>query len=152
MTKALLTDTLRRRLAVWLAVLVVAFGALAPVVSHALVAARGTALSVEICTNAGARWVAPADEQPVAIAGDGATLTTEIPTGQQSVSAVAHCPFCLLSADHGMAPPHQTPYLFFVKGDPERPIARQAFFFYPRFLLLAAPRGPPDFNSPIFMV
>jgi hypothetical protein len=64
MSHILITDLLRRRLAVWLAVLVVGLGALAPTVSHALVLMRGgSPAAVEICTPAGPRWLTVADDQ-----------------------------------------------------------------------------------------
>lgn len=153
MSPILITDLLRRRLAVWLAVLVVGLGALAPTVSHALVLTRGGApATFEICTPAGPRWLAVTDDQSAAVqVYSASSFATDSPDGQESASALVHCPFCLLSTGHGLAPPHQTPYLFFVKGEPERPTTRQAFFFHTVFSLSAAPRGPPNLNSLTFV-
>ncbi len=153
MRHLLTTDLLRRRLAVWLTVLVVGFGSLAPTVSHALVLMRGgSPAAVEICTPAGPRWLAVADDQSAAFqVGNTRSFATDSPDGQESAPALVHCPFCLLSTGHGLAPPHQTPYLFFVKGEPERPPTRQAFLFHTVFSLSAAPRGPPNLNTTTFV-
>jgi Protein of unknown function (DUF2946) len=153
MSHILITDLLRRRLAVWLAVLVVGLGALAPTVSHALVLMRGgSPAAVEICTPAGPRWLTVADDQSSAIQVDNTRFfATDSPDGQESASVLVHCPFCLLFTGHGLAPPQQTPYLFFVKGEPERPTTRQAFFFHTVFSLSAAPRGPPNLDSLTFV-
>lgn len=47
-----------RRFLLWLAMLAVAFTALAPAVSHALASASGRAGWVEVCTAHGTQWVA----------------------------------------------------------------------------------------------
>jgi len=149
MTRTRITDLLRRRLAVWLALLVVGSGPLAPTVSHALVSMRlGSAPQFEICTAEGPRRLSGAADMSAALPFDSpAPFVTDSPDGQESAHALVHCPFCLLSTDHGLAPPHLTPYLFYVKGEPARPMIWQAFFFHTVFSLSAAPRGPPAISS-----
>ena len=153
MPHLLTTDLLRRRLAVWLAVLIVGLGALAPTVSHALEVMRGdSSAPIEICTTTGPRWVVATDDQSTSLAVDSPnSFATDSPDGQEFPSVLVHCPFCLLSTGHALAPPHQTPYLFSVNGEPERPTTRQAFFFHTLFSLSAAPRGPPKLNSITFV-
>ena len=153
MPHLLTTDLLRRRLAVWLAVLIVGLGALAPTVSHALEVMRGdSSAPIEICTTTGPRWVVATDDQSTSLAVDSPnSFATDSPDGQESPAVIVHCPFCLLSTDHGLAPPHLTSYLFYVKGEPERSTIRQAFFFQTIFSLSAAPRGPPNLTSLTFV-
>lgn len=125
---------LRRPLALWLAVLIAVFGALAPTLSHALVWAQGGAAPMlEICTSTGPRWVA-------------SPMPTDSPDGQESAPSLVHCPFCLLSTDRAAPAPHALVHLFVVLGDPEAPTIRQAFFFFTHFALTPPPRGPPAFS------
>ncbi|MES2879733.1 MAG: DUF2946 domain-containing protein [Pseudomonadota bacterium] len=123
---------LRRPLAVWLAVLLVVFGALAPTLSHALVLARSdvSPMMMDVCTSTGLHEVAD-------------TASTDSPDGQEAVVSLAHCPFCLLSSDRVAPAPHPLLHLFAVLGEPEAPTVRQAFFYATPFALAPPPRGPP---------
>ncbi len=141
---------LRRPLAVWLAVLIAVFGALAPTLSHALVWSQGqNAAWTEICTPTGKRWVkldAAQKETPQAT-GAAATQTqsqTDSPQSQESAFSLDHCPFCLLSTDRVAPPPRALVHLFAVSGGFKVPTVRQAFLFIPHFAIKPPPRGPPD--------
>lgn len=141
---------LRRPLAVWLAVLIMVFGALAPTLSHALVLARGdTSAWTELCTSSGTRWVllgsaASKTAPQIADANAGTSaVSTASPDGQEAVLSFDHCPFCLLSTDRAAPAPSALLHLFAVLGDPEAPTIRQAFFFLTHFALTPPPRGPP---------
>ncbi len=123
--------TLRRPLAVWLALLIALFGAIAPTLSHAVALARGDAPGwTEVCTSSGPRWIA------LAIAADS-------PDGQESAPALDHCPFCLLFTDRVLPAPHSLVHLFLVSGEPQAPTVRQVFFFTDLFAYRPPPRGPP---------
>ena len=125
---------LRRSFVVWLAVLIAAFSALAPTLSHALVWSQGSAApAVQVCTSDGARWVA-------------SPISTDSHDGQESAPMLNHCPFCLLSTDRVAPTSHALLHLFAVIGDPEAPTIRQAFFFLTRFALTPPSRGPPVFS------
>ncbi|MDO9196762.1 DUF2946 family protein [Rhodoferax sp.] len=123
--------SLRRPLALWLAVLIAVCGALVPTLSHALVWSKGSAVPVvEVCTSAGPRWVAspfPADS----------------PDGQESAPSLVHCPFCLPFTDRAAPAPHALVHLFVRSGEHEAPTVRQAFFFFTHFAPAPPPRGPP---------
>jgi hypothetical protein len=123
--------SLRRPLALWLAVLIAVFAALAPTLSHAFALTRGgTAPMVEICTSTGPHEVA-------------ITMATDSPDVQESAPALVHCPFCLLATDRVAPASHALVHLFAVLGDPEAPTIRQAFFFLTHFAFAPPPRGPP---------
>lgn len=126
MTPTLHFALLRRNFAVWLAVWIAVFGALAPTVSHALVWAKGdhTAWN-EVCTSTGIQ------------------IQTDSPDGPESALSLDHCPFCLLSTDRVAPPPHALVHLFVVTGGFKVPTVRQAFLFFPHFALTPPPRGPP---------
>ena len=140
--------------ALWLALLLSIFGALAPTVSHALNGVRGgSAAMFEICTSAGPRWMAlpagpQADEPPVtndaalANALDAWLPGTNVPT---SAPVLDHCPFCLLQADRAAPPPPTGFDLFAVPGQPVAPAVRQAGFLLTYFSLTPPSRGPPAF-------
>jgi hypothetical protein len=125
---------LRRPLALWLAVLIAVFAALAPTLSHALAWSQsGGAPMVEVCTSTGMRWVA---ENAAADSLD----------GQESAAPQNHCPFCLLSTDRVGPVSHALVHLFAVMGEPEAATIRQAFYFVTHFALTPPPRGPPVFS------
>ncbi len=141
---------LRRPLAVWLALLIVVFGALAPTLSHALVLARGgTSAWTELCTSTGTRWVllgSTASKTAPQIAETSAStnaVSTASPDGQEAVLSLDHCPFCLLFTDRAAPAPSALLHLFAVLGEPEAPTIRQAFFFSTHFALTPPSRGPP---------
>ena len=125
---------LRSPLAVWLAVLLVIFGALAPTLSHALVLARNdvSPMMMALCTSTGTGLHEVAD-----------TASTDAPDGPQSAASLAHCPFCLLATDRAAPPPHVLLHLFAVLGEPGAPTVRQAFSFVIPPALAPPPRGPP---------
>ena len=117
--------------ALWLAVLIAVFGALAPTLSHALVLARGAASPMqEICTSTGPGWVAM-------------HIPTDASDEQESAPSLEHCPFCLLSSDRAAPAPDALLHLFAVSGAVERPALRQAVFAVIPFALTPPPRGPP---------
>lgn len=129
MSPTLLHGTVtHRRWAVWLAVLVLVFGTLAPPVSHAL-AQRDSGVGTQVCSSSPTHFL-PADS----------------PAGSQSVVPLAHCPFCLLHTDSEAPPPHVLPYLFSVQDGHQGPTVWQAFFFIIPVVLAPAPRGPPAFD------
>lgn len=115
----------RRLVVVWLAVLVMVLGALAPTVSHAL-AHGGAAVGTEVCSSSGPH-----------------TISTDSPAGPESAMFLVHCPFCLLHTDRVAPPPHLLPYLFSVQDGYREPMVRQAFFYVRFFSPVPAPRGPP---------
>jgi len=126
---------LRRAFAVWLAVLIAVFGALAPTLSHALAWSRGGNLAwTEVCTSTGSSWVAT----PTPI------NSTDSHDGQESAFSLDDCPFCLLSSDRVAPAPDASLHLFAVSGEHEVPTVRQAFFFVTAFALTPPPRGPPS--------
>ena len=141
---------LRRRLAVWLVVLIALFGALAPTLSHALVWSQGgTSAWTEVCTSTGTRWVMMGSSAPNAapqISDARAStppISTASPDGPEAALSLDHCPFCLLSTDRGAPPPNALLHLFVVPGEIEAPTIRQAFFFVTHFALTPPLRGPP---------
>ena len=140
---------LRRPLAVWLAVLIAVFGALAPTLSHALVWSQGPNTAwTEICTPTGMRWVKldAAHKETSQATGAAATQTqtqTHSPEPQESAFSLDHCPFCLLSTDRAAPAPHALVHLFAVSGAIKVSTVRQAFLFIPHFALTPPPRGPP---------
>ena len=124
-------DLFRRSWMVWLALLIAAFGALAPTVSHAIALERGgDAPLVEICTTDEPRWVA-----------------LDLPADSPDVPPWAvhpeHCPFCLHTSDR-VAPPHGVSlHDFGVPGEPVAPQPGQAFLSVTRIAPAPPPRGPP---------
>lgn len=86
----------RQRLTLWLALLAMCFGVLAPTVSHAL-AASGSSTWVEVCTAQGMRWVALADQASPADSGPA-------DASGGPAAHLEHCPACH-AAGVGLAPP-----------------------------------------------
>jgi hypothetical protein len=131
MANTLHRTPLRRPWAVWLAVLIAVFSALAPTVSHALVLARGGAVPmVKICTSRGAQWVI-------------ANTPVDSPDGQESLKSLDHCPFCLHTTDRVAPPPNLLPYPFSVLGGQQEEPIWQAFFFVNTTAFSPPSRGPP---------
>ena len=149
MTPTLHFALLRRNFAVWLAVWIAVFGALAPTVSHALVWSQGgSGAWTEICTTIGTRWVKLGLAQNDAPHNTGAEasaaqIQTDSPDGPESAVSLDHCPFCLLSTDRVAPPPHVLIHLFAVSSEFKVPTVRQAFLLLPHFALTPPPRGPP---------
>ena len=109
------------------------FGALAPAVSHALVAA-GSATWVQVCTPQGMRWVSGA-EDPAA--------QPDQPNGT-AAGLLDHCPYCTLSHQGAAPPPAATGLVllpFESVGPPKRFLsaARTAHVW-----CAALPRAPPS--------
>ena len=123
---------LRRPLAVWVAVLIAVFGALAPTLSQALVLAQGAMPDgVEVCTGTGMRWVAT-------------NAPTDSQSGQESAVNLERCPFCLLSTDHLGPPDVASVHLFMEESGLARP--DKPLLFLKTFIRFSAlPRGPPRF-------
>ena len=136
MTPLLHFALLRRAFAVWLAVLIAVFGALAPTLSHAVVWSRGgNPAWIEVCTSTGTGRVATPTPNPI--------NSTDSHDGQESAISLNDCPFCLLSTDRVAPPPHALVHLFVVSGGFKVATVRQAFFFVIPFSLMPPPRGPP---------
>jgi hypothetical protein len=134
MSASLHRALLHRLWAVWLAVLIAVFGALAPTVSNALTLARGgTTAGIEICTPQGMRFVTV----------DPTVSSTDSPDGPESVTSLAYCPFCLHTTDRVVPPPFQLPYLFSDQGGQQEVTVWQAFFFAHPTAFAPPPRGPP---------
>lgn len=122
---------LRRPWAVWLAVLIAVFAALAPAVSHAFALAQGgTPMAMAICTS-----------------GDTLTLLADSPAGPPSAKSLDHCPFCLHSADHVAVLPPLLLAPLLLSDTRLPPRVQQVFFFSTYFAHAPPPRGPPDFQS-----
>lgn len=121
-----------RTLAVWLSLLVIFWGLLAPALNHAIASRNAEPLGAEICTSAGLRFVTFAADSPHENKG----LKTH-------VTAFDHCPFCLHQAGHVALPPNPFAYLFLDLGGIPVPMALQAFFYTQDSRLWAPPRGPP---------
>jgi hypothetical protein len=136
MLQALNPLTQGRKIAAWLALFAVFFGAVAPAVSHALIRADAQMYGAEICTSTGMHWVAAAQSAPADI---------DAATAKHLAKAFAfnHCPFCLHSATHGVLPLHSFAYLFVNAGGTQVPVSRQAFFYVDDSRIWAPPRGPP---------
>jgi hypothetical protein len=119
---------IHRPWAVWLAVLVAVFGALAPTVSHAL-AQGGAPAMMDICAS-----------------GNASTVPMDAPSGPQSLASPDHCPFCLHAADRVavLPPPLLTPLL--VPGDKPEPVVQPVFFYSTYLAHAPPPRGPPVFQ------
>ena len=125
----------RRPLALWLALLIAVFGALAPTVSRALALARSNAppALLDICTSSGPRWVTGA--------APGAQADTQDP--QAPAQALAHCPFCLLLAEPVLPTPPFSPHFLAAPRPLEQPAAWPVVFGLTHFALTPPPRGPP---------
>lgn len=121
---------LRRTLVVWMAVFIVLFAALAPMVSHGLVLARsGFSMDTDLCTSAGVGHGSP-----------------DAPAAPRSALSLVHCPFCLHSTDRAAPPSQCLPYFYRVQDGHREPMARQAFFYAGQHTLAPPPRGPPSFS------
>jgi hypothetical protein len=136
MPPSLLYALRHRPLGLWLALLLAVFGALAPAVSQALALTRNGAPMMAICTSSEARQAT----NPAIFS------STDSPDGQPSAPALAHCPFCLLLADHALPPPPLAAHFLAVPLLPEKPAAPPFFVFFTRFALTPPPRGPPAFS------
>ncbi|MDR3369327.1 DUF2946 domain-containing protein [Rhodoferax sp.] len=122
---------LRRPWAVWLALFIAVFAALAPTVSHAITLARGgDAPLVEICTSEGPRWMA-------------LKLPADSPDVPPWAVHPEHCPFCLHASDRVAPPPSISLPDFGVPGDPVAPTLGQACLSVTHFAPAPPPRGPP---------
>ena len=127
-------------LALLLALLLAVFGALAPVVSQALALTRSSApmMMMAICTSS--------ESEPRQAANPAIFSSAEAPDGQPSAPALAHCPFCLLLADHVAPTQPFAAHFLVVPLLPEKPAAQPFFISFARFALTPPPRGPPAFS------
>ena len=128
--------SLHKHITAWLAALAVLWGALMPVLSHAVVAhqAAGTGW-VEVCTATGMAWVKSAD--------DGAATSANSQQEPASGMAMTGCDWCAthspLAGLHAVAQPLAAPLTF-------GPDAPAAFLHAPRPLFVwatAQSRAPP---------
>jgi hypothetical protein len=127
--------TPHRPWALWLALLLAFFGALAPTLSHALNHARGDrSLMVEVCTSSGPRWMALAQAP---------SFQADAPDVPASAQVLDHCPFCLHLADRVAPPPSLLLHLFQVEGGQQEAPVWQAFFFFQSTSLRPPTRAPP---------
>jgi len=117
--------------AVWLAVLIAVFAALAPAVSQAFALAQGaTPMAMDICTS-----------------GDTPPLLADSPAGPSIVKSLEHCPVCLHSADRvAVLPVVALPPLLVPDASPP-PRVQQVFFFSTYLAHAPPPRGPPGFQN-----
>lgn len=122
---------LRQPLAVWLALLIALFGALAPTLSLATSGTRDSAQTmVEVCSSTGSHWVAT-DASP------------DFPDGPGSSALSKHCSFCLHQADRVLPPPQALLQGFGTEGEHVAPTIGQAFLFITLPARVPPPRGPP---------
>ena len=122
--------------AVWLALVLAWFVALAPTLSHALTAARGQipVPLLELCTRSGMRLVEATGQSQ---ASHGAPAAAQ---------ALADCPFCLLGADR-VVPAPRALHLAWLPALAQPPLrTQQAHFFLRPWVLAPPPRGPPVFS------
>ena len=122
---------LRRPWAVWLAVLIAVFSALAPTVSHALALAyRVAPMEASYCSSMG-----------------GVDAVSDASDGQGVASALVHCPFCLHSADRVAVLPAVALTPLLLPGASPPHSVQQVFFFSTYLAHAPPPRGPPGFQS-----
>jgi hypothetical protein len=131
MTRAFVTEKLRRPLAVWWTVLVAVLFTLAPTLTHALASVSG-GHRLEICTTQGPRTVAVDSAH-----------SADSSAGQESAASITHCPFCLHQADRLAPPPSPLPYLFTAHSGQQEIADWQVFLYADNTPLWAPPRGPP---------
>ncbi|MDR7094961.1 DUF2946 family protein [Hydrogenophaga laconesensis] len=113
-----------RRLAAWLTMLAMVFGAFAPAVAHAIVASKGGPDWVQVCSASGMVWVQIDDGGAVHGAGE---------SGEKSLAdAPRHCPLFNLHGTAGLPPaPLQALALAPRAGQPpapEPPVPAAAFW------------------------
>jgi hypothetical protein len=123
-----------RQFAAWIACLAILLAALAPSISHALAAAKGSDFSwMEICSTTGAKFVKVTDSQnPV-----------KSSTPAEKAMHSEHCPFCLTHAGSFGLPPTAA-FAFPVVSVP--PAFPSLFYQSPRPLFIwaaAQSRAPP---------
>jgi hypothetical protein len=134
MLAILATHNRLRPWALWLALCVACFAAMAPTLSHALPFWQGDGPDrMEICSAQSLYAAAPSADHS----------STEPSSGQGSAATQQHCPFCLHTADRLAPPPHHLAYLFMVMGGQQERAVWQAFFYSDNTIFWAPPRGPP---------
>lgn len=132
MPKLLNLSTLRRPLAVWLALLLAVVGALLPTLSLATMGGRGVSPAmIEVCSSSGSHWRA-LDASPDSQNGPASTALSE------------HCAFCLHQADRVLPPPRVFFQGFGTVGEPVAPAIGQAFLCITLPVRVPPPRGPPE--------
>jgi hypothetical protein len=128
-----MANTLHRKLlhrpwAVWLAVLIAVFSALAPTVSHALALSdRAAPMEASYCSSMGM----------VEAASDSSD-------GQDVAAVMVHCPLCLHATDRLAPPPKSFLFPLRVQEGPQLVTARISTFYPGEPYLKTEPRGPPD--------
>jgi len=134
-----------RPAALWLALLLAIFAALAPTVSHALNWTRGNAADlVEVCTSAGPRWMALAQVPDSSATPSQLSASQPLSDAPASSQILEHCPFCLLLADRAAPPPTQWPVDLIAPSQALAPVSA-SLLFLPTFAAPAPPsRGPPS--------
>ena len=124
----------RPRLSLWIACLAILLNALAPSISHALAAHKGSpSRLIEICTVAGTRVVADGD----------AAMSKPAGSDAQHREALEHCPYCSIHAGSDGLPP---PALIVLQPADRGAAMPLLFYAAPRPLFswsAARPRGPP---------
>ncbi len=128
-----------RRLTAWITCFAILLSLLAPSVSHAILAQKGTSSSfLEICTSAGTQLIKAGAEQTLDQGQDAAGSASN-----KKMDHAGHCPFCDTSAGSFGALPSQSFIFPVVAGTYEMP----ALFYRPSRPLFAwasaQPRAPP---------
>jgi hypothetical protein len=138
------SNSIRKRLYIWIACFAVLMNALAPAISHALAGVRGGVPTWEIC-RADALAEAVPGHPELLVVGNNATLVKKITgaTERTAMGFMEHCAYCLPHAGAFALLPTAVSGLGIFGGHALRP-----FLFYraPQplpALSAAAPRGPP---------
>lgn len=128
MANTLHRTLLRRPWAVWLAVLIAVFSALAPTVSHALALTyRAAPMEASYCSSMGMVEAVPDS------------------TGEQgSAAAMVHCPFCLHATDRLAPLPPSFHFPLRVQDGQQLVTTWTSTLYSARTYRKAEPRGPPD--------
>lgn len=127
-------STFYRRLVALFALCGLLAGAVLPAWAHAVMAQRGVALPVEICTSDGLRLVS-----------EEARAASESPAPASAVDHFKHCPFCA----HTVGAPGMPPAPLAWTVTPARLDTPALFLHAQRTLYpwqLAQPRAPPPFS------
>jgi hypothetical protein len=128
------TAALRRPRALWFAVLVAVFFAIAPTLSHSLAfAGKHSDNNFEICSAQKVVAATPVDD----------SSSTDSASEQDSGATQQHCPFCLHSPERLASVSNPLPCLLVATDSPQTVAAAPVYFFKKIFALWLEPRGPP---------
>jgi hypothetical protein len=131
---ALLTEALTTPCAVWLAVLVAVFFAIAPTLLHSLPISDAHAGNyLDICSAQKLTTATP----------DSDASATDSVTRPESASLLQHCPFCLHAQERIAPPPSLLTYALLTAVGPQAVTDWRVPFFKKIFALWLEPRGPP---------